>query len=296
MRYANTLDAYTNNSATKGRIFHLPNTGVPSQSELMSSLQDLHASLQPEEVFAAFVEQAGKHLPLCGLQFNYNGKVLQWGDSNALVLARPFIWHGQTGVLKYFLHQPVQSETLRSLAQIEYLLQQPMLNAFKHEDVRHQAMVDSLTGLGNRRDYERAISQAIARNCRADMPLSLLILDLDNFKTINDTYGHGVGDKILREFGQLLSQTVRNSDQAFRLGGDEFVILVEGNIQGCALLCQRIMSRMARHQILAKYDVHTSLGGAQYQDGSSSDTLYRAADKALYQAKNAGRNSYKLAG
>ncbi|MGI2259579.1 GGDEF domain-containing protein [Shewanella sp. GXUN23E] len=296
MTYRNETAVYSDNQAQKGRLLQLLKPGLPGQAELFSSLQYLHASLEPQEVLDTFATLAGRYLPLAGVQLSFDCLQLQWGECNALMLPRPFVWRGQTGILKYYLFHPLSGATTRVMTQLESLLQQPMHNALQHADIRRQAMIDALTGLGNRRDFERTINQSICRSQRSTTPLSLLILDLDNFKQLNDSQGHEVGDLVLTEFGLLLQSTIRTSDQAFRLGGDEFVILVEGDKQGCAQLCQRILTGLANHLPLARYGVQVTLGGTQYRQGDDMSSLYRSADKALYQAKKAGRNRYRLAG
>ena len=296
MTCRNETSVFSDNQNQKGNLLQLLKPRLPGQTELFSSLQHLHASLDPQEVFEAFATLAGRYLPLAGVQLSFDCQQLQWGECNALGLPRPFLLRGQTGALKYYLLQPVNDTTTKVMAQLESLLQQPMNNALQYADIRRQALIDTLTGLGNRRHFERNINQSICRSQRSATPLSLLILDLDNFKQLNDTLGHEVGDQVLTEFGLLVQNTIRASDQAFRLGGDEFVILVEGDKQGCARLCQRILARLANHPPLARYAVKVTLGGTQYRQGDDMGSLYRRADKALYQAKKAGRNNYRLAG
>ncbi|MCL1036379.1 GGDEF domain-containing protein [Shewanella submarina] len=296
MAYGNTTEVYADNQAKTGRIYQMHSGMMPPQAELLSSLQYLHASLEPKDVFDTFAALAGKQLPLSGLQLSFNDTLLEWGEQGSVVLPRPFVWGAQTGILKYYLYQPVSASQMRFMTQLEFLLQQPMSNALVFAEISRQATVDSLTGLGNRRDFERTVNQAICRAARSESPMSLLILDLDNFKQLNDNYGHETGDLVLTEFGKLLQTTIRSSDQAFRLGGDEFVILVEGDRQGCALLCERIMARLQSHRVLSGYQVSASLGGTQYKINDDLSSMYRSADKALYKAKKAGRNGYRLAG
>ncbi|MCF1426431.1 MAG: GGDEF domain-containing protein [Shewanella sp.] len=294
MTYCNEATVCSDNPTQKGNLLQLFKPGLPGQAELFNLLQYLHASLDPQEVFEAFATLAGKYLPLAGVQLSFDCQQLQWGECNAQGLSRPFVLRGKTGTLKYYLLQPINGTKVMAL--LESLLQQPMHNALQHADIRRQALIDTLTGLGNRRLFERNINQSICRSQRSAAPLSLLILDLDNFKQLNDTLGHEVGDRVLTEFGMLLQNTIRASDQAFRLGGDEFVILVEGDKQGCARLCQRILAGLANHPPLARYAVKVTLGGTQYRQGDDMGSLYRRADKALYQGKKAGRNNYRLAG
>lgn len=121
-----------------------------------------------------------------------------------------------------------------------------------------------------------------------------MVLDLDNFKSLNDKYGHLVGDEVLSQFGHTLEQAIRDSDQAFRIGGDEFTLLIEGDTQAASVLCERILAMMEGDSLLTKFQVQTSMGLAQWQLGNDAETLYLRADKALYRAKAAGRRCYRV--
>ena len=118
--------------------------------------------------------------------------------------------------------------------------------------------------------------------------------DLDNFKSLNDKYGHLVGDEVLCQFGKTLNQAIRDSDQAFRIGGDEFTLIVEGDATAASNLCERILALMAQDNLLNKFQVHTSLGVAQWHGEQDGEALYLRADKALYLAKAAGRRCYRI--
>jgi len=160
------------------------------------------------------------------------------------------------------------------------------------------ARVDPLTGLGNRRQFEERLGLAVARARRHDTPLVLMSLDLDKFKSINDTYGHPAGDAVLRVFAQRLSACVYDIDAIARLGGDEFMVLVE-DATGPAvgeLIAQKILAAMDQ-PILAEgtpLRVAASIGIAYATTVASGRALVALADKALYDAKTAGRNTYRM--
>jgi two-component system cell cycle response regulator len=163
------------------------------------------------------------------------------------------------------------------------------------------AITDGLTGLHNRRYLERhlgvLVQQAIART----KPLSLLILDIDHFKSINDQYGHGAGDEVLREFSRRVRKAVRGIDLACRLGGEEFVVAMPDTDGGLALLVgERIRQKIAGELFVTegslRIPVTVSIGVSSLLSGSDTpQTLMKRADDALYRAKREGRNRVAVA-
>jgi len=147
------------------------------------------------------------------------------------------------------------------------------------------AILDPLTGLYNRRFSEEHLRKEIARAERRGDPLIVLLLDLDNFKGINDRFGHSAGDLVLKEFARRLNKAIRGSDIAVRLGGDEFlVILPECPPEKMAA----VLSRLSDFEIEIGQDrvpVSGSRGWAQYEAGDSAEELIRRADEALYAHK-----------
>ncbi len=143
------------------------------------------------------------------------------------------------------------------------------------------------------------LKQALARCRRNRQLLSLFYLDLDHFKSINDTMGHSAGDALLKEFAARLSRCVRETDTVARLGGDEFVILLEDlrRPEDADAIAGKILEATRREfQIEAKpLRVTTSIGIAFTRGGTTADELLKRADMALYEAKGAGRNGYQVA-
>lgn len=162
------------------------------------------------------------------------------------------------------------------------------------------AYSDPLTGLPNRRMFTDEIRRMAAQAQRDGVPFTLLLIDLDHFKEINDTFGHDAGDALLVEAADRLRHAVRQGDRVARLGGDEFAVLLApcGDTTVGDMICQRIADDMARpimhHEIAMR--VSASIGGANFSSQADADTLYKVADLALYQAKAAGRNTWRLGG
>ena len=160
------------------------------------------------------------------------------------------------------------------------------------------ARVDSLTGLPNRRQFDERLALAVARSQRPGLPVALLYLDIDHFKQINDSHGHGVGDQVLRTFAKRLAGCVRAGDLAARLGGDEFVVLVEDALlpEAAEIIVRKLIAMMDTDIVVEGACVRatTSIGIAYCRFRTNADDLMAAADAALYSAKKAGRNTWHL--
>jgi diguanylate cyclase (GGDEF)-like protein len=164
------------------------------------------------------------------------------------------------------------------------------------ESLRNQSICDPLTGLFNRRYMEESLEREFSRASRNKSSVSIVMMDLDNFKRFNDTYGHQAGDALLRAFGDLLKRSSRGQDIACRYGGEEFVlVLTDSNLAG-ALRRAEILRQQVK-QLSVEYAgqllgaVSISMGVALYPDhGTTMGDVLRASDQALYCAKREGRD------
>jgi diguanylate cyclase (GGDEF)-like protein len=166
------------------------------------------------------------------------------------------------------------------------------------EQLEQMAYFDSLTGLPNRRMFNEHLRRLIAGRQRGQGGFALLLIDLDGFKPINDTYGHAIGDALLVAIANQLRTLVRDTDLAARLGGDEFAVLLAQTTELSAIesTCARIVTKLGEPLIVAgrSLKIGASIGIVGCPpDGASPDELYRAADTALYQAKQAGRSTWR---
>jgi diguanylate cyclase (GGDEF)-like protein len=168
-------------------------------------------------------------------------------------------------------------------------------NARQHRTVEQQALVDSLTGLANRRLCTAALEKELARAQRFDEPLTLVLADIDDFKRINDRWGHPTGDEVLKAFARRLQESVREIDLAGRWGGEEFALLLPGtDLEGGRQLAERIR-QLVREQRLAAPDgtpigISASFGVASFPRVTGQNQLVAAADAALYEAKRSGKD------
>jgi diguanylate cyclase (GGDEF)-like protein len=162
------------------------------------------------------------------------------------------------------------------------------------------AVTDGLTGLYNHRHFHERLTLEVERSQRSGLPLSLLMLDVDNFKQFNDTFGHPAGDEVLRQLARVLTDTRRANDVVARYGGEEFaVILVDTAKFTAAKVAERVRERIAAHDFSDAAQkagkISVSLGVATFpEDGTDAEALVRSADTALYAAKRAGRNRVVL--
>jgi two-component system, cell cycle response regulator len=158
------------------------------------------------------------------------------------------------------------------------------------------AITDALTGLHNRRYMERHIGSLVEQSAAGGKPLAVLMLDVDHFKEINDTYGHDAGDEVLREFALRIRKSIRGLDLACRYGGEEFlVVMPETDLSGAALVAERLRRTVASEPFALQQseratNVTISVGIAALGPGDDPASLVKRADQALYRAKRDGRN------
>ncbi|MBF0481202.1 MAG: GGDEF domain-containing protein [Desulfovibrionaceae bacterium] len=201
------------------------------------------------------------------------------------------------GCLAVVTHAEISSENRGFLRAAIRQLGPAFRNALAYRGLKYRADRDGLTRLPNRRAFDERLAQEVDRQGRYGGQLSFLLLDIDHFKQINDTYGHQAGDETLRELGAIILQTVRGSDFAARYGGEEFAVILPGTDAAQAwLLAERLRSRTAGHHFEHEsrpIKVTLSVGAAssQAQKPLAAEELVRQADTAMYAAKSGGRNA-----
>lgn len=157
------------------------------------------------------------------------------------------------------------------------------------------AYYDYLTGIGNRRLIDNWLENEVNRCHHSKQIFSIIYFDIDNFKKVNDEYGHDVGDQVLKEFTSLVKSTIRPSDLFGRWGGEEFIIIsTNQSLTGATQFAERLRKTIERHSFRYVDCVTSSFGIASYELGDVPKTLIKRADEALYMAKNTGRNKVEI--
>ena len=200
-----------------------------------------------------------------------------------------------------FLTKPMDASELRArlrTGQRVLELQESLLEV--QDALRHEATHDPLTGLSNRGAIFDSLVRETHRAARQGQDLSVVLIDLDEFKRVNDTHGHQAGDSVLREAAQRIRAAIRPYDSLGRYGGEEFLVLLPScGLQEAGAIAERIRAQIAAEPIVVgdhSLEVSASLGVASQRSAPDSDSLVRTADEAMYRAKAAGRNRVEIAG
>lgn len=228
---------------------------------------------------AIFTSLAVPHLLTSGLiiptVLNYYYNIPLLGNLRVRILVQIITLPIFTLVFYYVLNGMKKSKELRIL----------------HQKLKVMLNKDHLTGISNRKHFMDFLNKMYTMAKRHSQPLTLLMTDLDNFKEINDTYGHFKGDECLREVAEILTESIRNEDLAARMGGDEFVVLLpQTTLDEAQNIASRIKNSVQTIDIKEKGPVTISIGVAVLRKEDDLDSFLKRADNALYQAKNNGRN------
>ncbi|HCY17436.1 MAG: diguanylate cyclase [Curvibacter sp. GWA2_64_110] len=254
--------------------------GYASPQALIANLDDIGRQLyvrpSQRERFRQLMEQQGEVL-------NFESEIYRQDGSRIWISENAHIVRDASGKALYY------EGTVQDISERRHY----------QEQLERQANHDMLTGLPNRILLGDRVEQGIARAARLGYYLTVVFIDLDNFKFINDSLGHGAGDKLLKEIADRLRHCVRNSDTVARLGGDEFVLLLNDHFRVSTVISQlrRVLNEIAQPVLLSGREFHigASLGVALYPaDGEDSASLLKHADVAMYAAKSRGRNNFQF--
>jgi two-component system cell cycle response regulator len=163
-----------------------------------------------------------------------------------------------------------------------------------HETIFNMTITDGLTDVGNKKRLDQVVQKEIPRASRHGRELSLLMIDIDHFKDVNDTYGHLAGDSVLRDMANIIEKRLRPDDELGRYGGEEFAaVLPETALAGAVRIAEDLRALVESHPFMVEGEqirVTVSIGAAELQPNMDSKAFFRAADEMLYKAKNGGRN------
>ena len=286
------------------RIFSLLENAEEEKERQISSLLSWELEIIYKVVLDADI---GNTLPLSqsdfGLWFNHKGRHYFSGIAEVGHISR--LLQDFDGILSAIndTTKPLNAKTHRNkfLLQLRSTVSQitTLLRELFEEVSRHEVGMDVLTRLLNRRFLPTIFKREIAHANRVGTPLSILVIDVDRFKHINDTWGHNTGDEILRRVSQVFYDNVRSSDYVFRYGGDEFIIvLTESTAHDTLRTAERIRSRVEKTKMKApdgeEILLSLSIGAAMFSGHPDYERLIQLADEALYIAKKQGRNRVQM--
>lgn len=262
--------------------------------QMLSALQ---TTLDPEQLLAIFAEQASALLDELALGFTNQGFGLTIGKRQSGADALHYRLELEQEFLGELTLSKAHGFDVDEHALVDELvgcLLYPLRNTLQHLSVTHSALRDPLTGVLNRGALDDNLQHEIAVARRHQSPLSLLVIDIDHFKSVNDTLGHARGDAALCSLVQHIQAFLRDTDELFRFGGEEFVVMLNStNQDGAERVAERIRHAvdMAEHDLGgATLHMTVSIGVAQWKLGENAADLFQRADQALYRAKKCGRN------
>lgn len=260
----------------------------------------LQTTLELGQLFSLFSEQVRELIPHDGYDYYHPSlkQSVEYGiKSRNTCYAELHLNSEDYGLLVLYRNKAFSTFEMNALDSLAACLVYPLRNITQYQQALQAAHTDALTQIPNR----RALFENLRRECilsrRQNAPLSIILMDVDHFKNVNDTYGHDEGDRLLAVVAKCLKQCVRASDIVYRYGGEEFVILLSHtSISGASLLAERIRIRLEAYadDSLLSLPVTASLGVATYNAHENTKSLLSRADKAMYSAKMMGRNRIEI--
>lgn len=257
----------------------------------------LQSSLELDQVLGIFHEELQSVMELDGLSYSNESRNIELKTGRKathscgyrLITPNDFL-----GELSFYRGKRFSALDLELIEDVLGSLVCPLRNALQYREAIIASLTDPLTGAGNRIALDSTLRREIELAKRHRAPLSLLLIDVDDFKNINDKLGHKTGDLVLKELVSALHKVNRQTDLSFRYGCEEFVVVLnETTLQGALVIGQRIRQGIEERDIKVAgepVNITVSIGATTLKNSDSLDGFFHRADKALYQAKDAGKN------
>jgi diguanylate cyclase (GGDEF)-like protein len=297
VEYISHLDALSTD--TNASLLSSWSRFAESNNHQTSLIEQLQTTLDIQQLLDIYLSAIGTSFKFCAVELDTyhgkfkSGKAVEKAKSITLPL---HINDSLMGRVTYYSAKPVSDIMLSSLSNYQKVLAYPLRNALAFLQLQQMALKDPLTGIGNRAMYDEVVNRKIQKAQRTNEHFTLMVMDLDNFKQVNDKHGHLMGDEILTSFVSVVQECLRGSDEMFRFGGDEFaIVLDQEGLEAAKLVAARIHHVISQHLMFVKYGVSTSIGCACFKEADSATDLFARADKALYAAKDAGKACMKIA-
>ncbi len=273
-----------------------------SDSTVLRISNALQSSLYVKDVIHAFSSEARRLVRRLALRYRNRTDDLLFQEGRQQLHRCSYelnLLGKSMGEVSFMRNQPFSSDEQALFEVMLCALIYPLRNALMYERALKSALKDPLTGINNRASMELHLDHEVLSAVRHRTPLSMLMIDVDYFKAVNDEHGHVAGDAVLAGVAEAIVRCTRDSDVVFRYGGEEFaVILTNTKSAGALLLAERIrntISELVTHASDAKIMVTVSVGVAQLAAGESKVDLLEHADSMLYRAKYRGRNQVVMA-
>ncbi|GAB2199179.1 GGDEF domain-containing protein [Sessilibacter sp. MAH4] len=266
--------------------------------KVLELVQKLQSSLEVEAILPHLLEYLRNYIPDCRLSYRYDEFEFNLEFEGPNLVHQCFYQLNvddiNLGEIRVTNSKEFSEFELQIIEETLTHLYFPLRNALLYQQAIRNARLDALTGVNNRFAFSRAFERELKLAHRYNNDLSLLILDIDHFKSVNDHYGHLCGDIVLRDVAQTIKAAMRETDMIFRYGGEEFTaILPKTDHQGALVIAERIRKEVEGLIINADnkpVSVTVSIGIGSLKNVESSDQLFIQADEHLYSAKRAGRN------
>ncbi|MHC8315383.1 GGDEF domain-containing protein [Pseudomonas sp. LB3P31] len=282
------------------RILERPVSLAQVRQQLVLQLQ---TSLEPQRILGLFFREIQRLVPLDALSYQHKASDLrlEFGQRGHHSISYSLSHEGEhLGELTFRRNQRFTEQEQGNLESLLSALLFPMRNTLLYRAATQSALRDPLTDTGNRVAMDQTLQREIDMSRRHLQPLSLLMLDIDHFKRINDSHGHSAGDDVLKAVAASIKGQLRNVDMVFRFGGEEFLILLSNTgREAAAMIGERLRFATQAGQYSADgqpIELTVSLGCSTLLPGESAESLLRRADSALYVAKREGRNRLAMAG
>ncbi|GLR70819.1 GGDEF domain-containing protein [Agaribacter marinus] len=272
---------------------------VLTMSESANIMRTMLSSIDLEELTNDYFLILSEKLPCTSLKLSFADQVLRTGKSKLRSrIMKISIYYGhpfgtpQHAQLAYSFSKVLTPVQRKLLSEIHGIFAMSLRHALEYYRISQLATKDMLTGLGNRASYNESVSKLISMCNRNHESFGLLVFDLDNFKSVNDKYGHQEGDHVLTEFAKLLIKGLRDTDHAFRFGGDEFCcLLTDSSPSANTMVAQRITQSVNNHTLFKEHAVSCSVGATSFLIKDTPQSIFERADTALYKAKHTGKNN-----
>ncbi len=261
-------------------------------------LQVLQTSLNLPDLLGMFFKHLQPLISVGGLKFSQPGnEAMKFGrDSIHHCDYRLSLEDGELGTIVFSRGKRFSESELATLEQLLSYLVHPLRNALKYQTALKLTLLDPLTMVGNRAALDAAMRRELMLAERHGSPLSLLMIDVDHFKRINDNFGHVRGDQVLQQVSQSIQLSCRSSDEVFRFGGEEFVVILnKTSLDNAYIIAERVRAQVEQLHIghneqHIKPTVSIGISGIAPGEKRNINELFEQTDSALYQAKAMGRN------